>query len=441
METKKRVEARFQAFADDVQPVLTTGAGKAIETIKKMDSDKLSETATEKSGSLINSAADRAKRFLNATKMVVTNKSKHAIREPWFSRKSDYDVQTRKFCSIRSRSGILRSERGRLSPVLPELAFQQSPSQRLPMLQESTDALNLAKQNLRKRKFNAAIEILNDAVQSDPREASLHEAMATAYYLRGDLEDALASFQEVTKLKPTLAKAWINVGAVLNRLGRYREATQALRKGAQRDKRSAQAQYNLGIAQKGMHQLAMAATAYKAAIRIDPAMVEAHQNLANIYLEMNNHRQAINSFRKALELRPGFERARKGLALAENAVAEAKKVDNPFGRLVSTEDLAKQKSEATFRELNEEERYEDRQTIRSHTGLIREDAAELAEFLRDQVEPTLLALSRVMSANTGADPTKLFEEFEVSCVAAAQINAQMKEKMALFEKHDSDIRK
>lgn len=309
------------------------------------------------------------------------------------------------------------------------------------MLQESTDALNLAKQNLRKRKFNAAIEILNDAVQSDPREASLHEAMATAYYLRGDLEDALASFQEVTKLKPTLAKAWINVGAVLNRLGRYREATQALRKGAQRDKRSAQAQYNLGIAQKGMHQLAMAATAYKAAIRIDPAMVEAHQNLANIYLEMNNHRQAINSFRKALELRPGFERARKGLALAENAVAEAKKVDNPFGRLVSTEDLAKQKSEATFRELNEEERYEDRQTIRSHTGLIREDAAELAEFLRDQVEPTLLALSRVMSANTGADPTKLFEEFEVSCVAAAQINAQMKEKMALFEKHDSDIRK
>ncbi len=309
------------------------------------------------------------------------------------------------------------------------------------MLEESAQALDLAKQNLRKRKFGAAIEILTRAIEADARNASLHEALATAHYLRGDLEEALENFQQVTKLKPTLAKAWINVGAVLNRLGRYREAVQALRKGSQRDKRSAQAHYNLGIAQKGMNQLAMAATAYKQAIRIDPKMAEAHQNLANVYLDMNNNRQAINSFKKALELRPDFERAKKGLAIAENAVAAGKKTENPFGRLVSTEDLAQQKSEATFRELNEEERYEDRQTIRGHTGVIREDAAELAEFLKAHVEPSLLALSRAVSTKAGADLAKLFEEFEVSCVAAAQINSQMKEKMALLEKHDTEIRK
>ena len=47
IEATERVETRFQSFADEVQPVLTSGAGKAIETIKKMDADKLSETATE----------------------------------------------------------------------------------------------------------------------------------------------------------------------------------------------------------------------------------------------------------------------------------------------------------------------------------------------------------------------------------------------------------
>ncbi|QDU96748.1 hypothetical protein [Lignipirellula cremea] len=65
VQTTERVEARFQSFADEVQPVVTAGAGKAIETIKKMDADRLSETATEKTDSLLDAAAEKAKRFLD----------------------------------------------------------------------------------------------------------------------------------------------------------------------------------------------------------------------------------------------------------------------------------------------------------------------------------------------------------------------------------------
>ena len=68
IETTERVEARIQSFADEVQPVLTAGAGKAVETISKIDTDKLSETATEKTDSLIDAATDRAKRFLDRDK-------------------------------------------------------------------------------------------------------------------------------------------------------------------------------------------------------------------------------------------------------------------------------------------------------------------------------------------------------------------------------------
>ena len=68
IEATERVEARFQSFADEVQPVLTAGAGKAIETIKKMDADSLSETVTEKADSLLDAAADRAKRILDRDK-------------------------------------------------------------------------------------------------------------------------------------------------------------------------------------------------------------------------------------------------------------------------------------------------------------------------------------------------------------------------------------
>src|SRR5687767_5921411 len=64
VQTTERVEARFQSFADEVQPVVTAGAGKAIETIKKIDAESLSETATEKADALMDAAAERAKRFL-----------------------------------------------------------------------------------------------------------------------------------------------------------------------------------------------------------------------------------------------------------------------------------------------------------------------------------------------------------------------------------------
>lgn len=68
VEATERVEARFQSFADEVQPVVTAGAGKAIETIQKIDSDRISKTATEKADSVLDAAAERAKRFLERDK-------------------------------------------------------------------------------------------------------------------------------------------------------------------------------------------------------------------------------------------------------------------------------------------------------------------------------------------------------------------------------------
>src|SRR5262245_27199662 len=58
LQTLTRVEGRFHAFADEVQPVVTASAGKAVETIRKIDADRLSKTATERSDELIDTAAD-----------------------------------------------------------------------------------------------------------------------------------------------------------------------------------------------------------------------------------------------------------------------------------------------------------------------------------------------------------------------------------------------
>lgn len=64
----ERVEFRFHSFADEVQPVVTAGAAKTIETITKIDADQLSKTATDKTNALMDSATERAKRFLERDK-------------------------------------------------------------------------------------------------------------------------------------------------------------------------------------------------------------------------------------------------------------------------------------------------------------------------------------------------------------------------------------
>ncbi|TWU08291.1 hypothetical protein [Stieleria varia] len=68
IQATERVETRFQSFADEVQPVLSASADKAIDAIKGMDSQRLSETATEKTDQLMDAATERAKRFFERDK-------------------------------------------------------------------------------------------------------------------------------------------------------------------------------------------------------------------------------------------------------------------------------------------------------------------------------------------------------------------------------------
>lgn len=62
--TTERVEARFQQFADEVQPVLSASSSKAVETIQGMDAERLSKTATESSDKTLEALGELAKQYL-----------------------------------------------------------------------------------------------------------------------------------------------------------------------------------------------------------------------------------------------------------------------------------------------------------------------------------------------------------------------------------------
>lgn len=290
----------------------------------------------------------------------------------------------------------------------------------------------------RERNYVAAIGVFEELLASDPDSVEGREGLAMTCFAAGDLTSATENFEKLTHLQPMEARHYVNWGAVLNRQGKHKDAADILRRAIQRNRKSADAYYNLGIAQRNLKQPSMAISAYKEAIRLDPQMAEAYQNLGNVYLELGSHQLAISSFQKALDVRPEFEKARAGLHRAEDAIEQARAKRNPFGKLVENA-AQKAAAPATFeRELTDVERHEDRQHVRNLALELKALGDACAATLHDQVERRLHAMARV-AADTEASPTALVhaaEEFRDAFDQWSSLRQQFKRKILELRGHE-----
>jgi tetratricopeptide (TPR) repeat protein len=183
------------------------------------------------------------------------------------------------------------------------------------LCQKAQQAVAQGKNELARQFFQQALGLVSD-------NPDIHYGMATVCFLLNDLASSAYHFKEVTRLDPQRAGAYINLGAVFNRLEQYDDAIPFLRRGIQLDMNRAEGYYNLGLVYRRKGQLDMAVQAYREAVRVNPRMADAHFNIANIYLEISQFRQAASHYRLALELRPNWEKAHRGLKQAEQAMAQ-----------------------------------------------------------------------------------------------------------------------
>lgn len=191
------------------------------------------------------------------------------------------------------------------------------------MAKENIESLcQKAQQALAQKQNDEAMQFYQHALGLRADNPDVHYGLATVHFLQGDLHKAAHHFKEVTRLDPLRAGAYINLGAVYNRLDWLDEAIPVLRRGIQLDMNRAEGYYNLGLVYRRKGQPEMSIQAYREAVRINPRMPDGHYNLANLLVEKQQFGQAIAHYKQALELRPSWEKAERGLEQAEAALEQ-----------------------------------------------------------------------------------------------------------------------
>src|SRR2546421_11966966 len=124
------------------------------------------------------------------------------------------------------------------------------------MMPDKVEKLCLrAQQAIAERDWEKAKQVYLMALGLRSDLPDVHYGLATVYFQLRELTSAAHHFREVTRLDPTRAGAWVNLGAVLNSLQQYDDAIAALRKGIQLDPQRVEGYYNLGLVHKRKGQI------------------------------------------------------------------------------------------------------------------------------------------------------------------------------------------
>ena len=258
------------------------------------------------------------------------------------------------------------------------------------LAQKAQQAVAQGKNDLARQCFEQALGLFSD-------NPDLHYGMATVCFLLNDLPSSVFHFKEVTRLDPQRAGAYINLGAVYNRLEQYDDAIPFLRRGIQLDMNRAEGYYNLGLVYRRKGQADMAIQAYREAVRVNPRMADAHFNIANIFLEMGQYRSAVAHYRQALEIRPNWEKALRGLKTAEAAITQQGDVlPEPEPAQEPAEDLSSDHSTMPLdphRLVDPEVHGNALRVVHQSTIDAQAQGVQLLESLEKEVEPAIKELS------------------------------------------------
>jgi len=164
-----------------------------------------------------------------------------------------------------------------------------------------------ATDHLKNKNYDTAILLLNQIVTSDPKDCAAWTELGTAYFRRGNLDDAEKSYQRALQERPSFLPALVNLGKLRIARKNFEGAIESLTLALKEQPLSADTNFMVGEAYLQIKKGSKAVGYLNEAIRLDPiGKAEAHLRLAALYKGAGLKDKAAAEYEQFLAKRPDY---------------------------------------------------------------------------------------------------------------------------------------
>ena len=204
---------------------------------------------------------------------------------------------------------------------------------------EQPDALHLlGVVALQRSDHNRAVELIEKALKTRPRNASYEANLGEAYIGLGQLDHAVTVFERALEIDPNRAEAYCGLGNAKLALEKVDDALLSYARAIQIDPTLAQAHYNKGAAHSRKGEADDAISAYRQAIALRPSFADAHFNLGNLLSARGEQMAASNAYENAVEAEPSFVKAWYNLGNALSKLGRLEMARQAYARALELDE-------------------------------------------------------------------------------------------------------
>jgi tetratricopeptide (TPR) repeat protein len=215
---------------------------------------------------------------------------------------------------------------GDLAPLLAAVGGGKAPAKTAAApAKTAQDFLDSAKAAYDSGDYDRAISYCSEALRLEPDCAEAYSNRGLVYSGKCDYGRAIADFDQAVGLKPDYADAYYNRGNAYSDKGDHGRAIADFDQAIRLKPDDADSYFNRGNAYRAKGDNGRAIADYDQVIRSNPDDASAYNNRGNAWYDEGDYARAICDFDRALQINPDVANAIVGKALAEMALAKARK--------------------------------------------------------------------------------------------------------------------
>ena len=160
-----------------------------------------------------------------------------------------------------------------------------------------------AESTYQQRRYKAATEMFEVYVQRRPENPWGHYMLGLSAWKSGQLDEAVAAFEETIRLDSTHVKSYLNLGRVLLEQDKPKDALERISSAAEIDPLSSEVHRMLGRVRTSLKQPDSAIAEYRVALAFDENDVWSMNNMALLLIQQERYDEALPALARAVELR------------------------------------------------------------------------------------------------------------------------------------------